>query len=594
MKIKSFVGEIFHQFPLLIIGNVVLLIIVGILDVASIITVTPVVDLLIHPDPNNYSGLTNKITGILKSIGIPITLSILMTLFLVFNVVRSIFYILSNYLIFKTRLKVVNELMLGTFEDFFNSRWYFFSSNNQGTLINTFSREIIQVADSFGSMATFFSNIIQILFYFAVPFYLTWKVSTISLIAALMCAAPFLLLGRLSYNLGSVITATANRFTAVIAESFSSAKLILGFGNQKKSIANLAKAFDDHYKVVLKGQTLGFSIPVLYFPLGMVVLVITLLFSRSMGSSLSETIAVLYSLMKTVPLIGGLSREKNSLENTYPSYEQLKRLRERAKQLKQITGSTIFQSFSHEIRFEDVSFAYPGCKNVLNNINAVIPKGKMIAFVGESGAGKSTLIDMLMSFDEPSTGKINIDNIPIESFDIYSLRNKIGYVPQDGLLFNMSIRDNLLWSNNEATEKDIFNACKLARAHEFIQRFPDGYDTIVGDRGVRLSGGEIQRIALARAILRKPELLVLDEATSSLDSNSEQIIQQSIETIAKYTTIVVIAHRLSTIKNADYIYVLDNGTIVEEGSYEELAQKGGLFTQMMKEQMLRGLPSSPA
>ena len=175
MKIKSFVGEIFHQFPLLIIGNVVLLIIVGILDVASIITVTPVVDLLIHSDPNNYSGLTNKITAILKSVGMPITLSILMTLFLVFNVVRSIFYILSNYLIFKTRLKVVNELMLGTFEDFFNSRWYFFSSNNQGTLINTFSREIIQVADSFGSMATFFSNIFKSYFTLLCHFILPGK-----------------------------------------------------------------------------------------------------------------------------------------------------------------------------------------------------------------------------------------------------------------------------------------------------------------------------------------------------------------------------------------------------------------------------------
>ena len=210
----------------------------------------------------------------------------------------------------------------------------------------------------------------------------------------------------------------------------------------------------------------------------------------------------------------------------------------------------------------------------------------MIAFVGESGAGKSTLIDMLMGFHEPSTGKIIIDNIPIENFDIYSLRQKIGYVPQEGLLFNTSIRDNLLWSNNEASEADIINACKLARAHEFIQTCANGYDTIVGDRGVRLSGGEIQRIALARAILRKPELLILDEATSSLDSNSEQLIQQSIETIAKYTTIVVIAHRLSTIKNADYVYVLSNGTIEEEGDYKELTNQGGLFAQMVQKQML--------
>jgi len=586
MRIILFISEVFRKFPLLIISNVILLIIVGILDAASIITVTPVVDLVMHPDGNNLSTVTIKITAILKNVGIPTTLLSLMIVFIVFNILRSVFFVLSKYFILTTRLKVVREMMLGAFEDFFNSQWYFFSSNSQGTLINTFTREIARVAEAFSLMAGFFANVVQITFYFAVPFYLTWKVSTVSLISALICVTPFFLLGRLSYNLGIKITNTANQLTAVIVESLSSAKVILGFGNQNISIAKLSKAFDRHYKASLVASTLEQSIPIMYFPLGLVCLVSTLLFSRAIGVPLSETVAVLYSLMKSVPLIGELSRARNSLENFYPSYEQIKRLRENAKQLKQITGSRIFEGIANGIIFENVSFAYPGCKNVLNHINAKIPKGKMIAFVGESGAGKSTLIDMLMGFHEPSTGKVKIDNIPIENFDISSLRHKIGYVPQEELLFNASIRDNLLWSNNEASEIDIINACKLARAHEFIQNCSNGYDTIVGDRGVRLSGGEIQRIALARAILRKPELLILDEATSSLDSNSEQLIQQSIETIAKYTTIVVIAHRLSTIKNADYVYILSNGTIVEEGNYGELTKKGGLFAQMVQKQML--------
>jgi ATP-binding cassette subfamily B protein len=374
--------------------------------------------------------------------------------------------------------------------------------------------------------------------------------------------------------------------TAVITESLGSAKVILGYGNQKESFANLSKAFDRHYHASLLASTLEQSIPIIYFPLGLVCLVSTLLFSRAIGVPLSETVAVLYSLMKSVPLIGELSRARNSLENFYPSYEQVKKLRETAKQLKQITGSRIFEGISSGIIFDNVSFAYPGCKNILNGINAEIPKGKMIAFVGESGAGKSTLIDMLMGFHAPGRGKITIDDVPIESFDISSLRKRIGYVPQEGVLFNASIRDNLLWSNNKAAEIDLIKACKLAGAHEFIEATTKGYDTIVGDRGVRLSGGEIQRIALARAILRKPELLILDEATSSLDSNSEQLIQQSIENIAKYTTIVVIAHRLSTIKNADYVYVLNNGEIAEEGTYKELAKKGGLFAEMVQKQML--------
>ena len=587
MRIISFFIEVFRKFPFMIVANIILLIIVGLLDAASIITVTPVVDLMIHPDSNNLSTITIKINNMLKHIGIPITLLSLMIVFLVFNILRSIFFILSKYFLLTTRISVIRDMMIGTFEDFFNSQWYFFSSNSQGTLINTFTREIARVAEALGSMAGFLANVIQILFYFAVPFYLTWKVSTVSLISALVCVTPLFLLGRLSYNLGSKITNTANQLTAVIVESLSSAKVILGYGNQHMTISNLSKAFDLHYKPYLIASTLEFSIPIVYFPLGMVCLITTLLYSQSIAVPLSETIAVLYSLMKSVPLIGELSRTRNSLETFYPSYEQLKRLREKATQLKQITGSIIFHKIFHDIVIENVSFAYPGCKKILNKINATIAKGKMIAFVGESGAGKSTLIDMIMGFHKPSTGKINIDNIPLENFDIDSWRQRIGYVPQEGLVFNTTIRNNLLWSNYKASETDIFNACKLARAHEFIQECANGYDTIVGDRGVRLSGGEIQRIALARAILRKPELLILDEATSSLDSNSEQLIQQSIETIAKYTTIIVIAHRLSTIKNADYIYVLSNGTIAEEGNYNELINQGELFAQMVQKQMLK-------
>lgn len=586
MRIISFVAEIFRKFPFLIISNIALLMVVGILDAASIITVAPVVDILVHPGGHNLSSITVKITSILQSMGIPSTLLSLMIVFLAFNILRSIFFIFSKYFLLSTRIKFVREMTLGSFEDFFNSQWQFFLSNNQGTLINTFTREITRVAEAFGLMAGFFANIVQIAFYFAVPFYLTWKVSIVSLATALVCVSPFLLLGRVNYRLGLKITNTANILTSVITESLSSAKVILGFGNQRESLLKLSKAFDRNYNAYLKASSLEFSVPIMYFPLGLVCMVTTLLFSRAINVPLSETVAVLYSLMKSVPLIGELSKARNSLENFYPSFEQVKRLRAMAKQQPQKTGAKVFQQVSREIVFENVSFAYPGGNRILNAVNVKIPKGKMIAFVGESGAGKSTLIDMLMGFHEPNMGTVKIDDIPIGDFDNYSLRQRIGYVPQEGVLFNASIRDNLLWSNMKASEDDIIEACKLARAHEFIQGCSQGYDTIVGDRGVRLSGGEIQRLALARAILRKPELLILDEATSSLDSNSEQIIQQSIENIAQYTTIVVIAHRLSTIKNADYVYVLNNGTIAEEGTYKELINKGGLFAQMVQKQML--------
>jgi ATP-binding cassette subfamily B protein len=252
----------------------------------------------------------------------------------------------------------------------------------------------------------------------------------------------------------------------------------------------------------------------------------------------------------------------------------------------QKTGGFIFNRIDDGFEYKGVSFSYPGHNPVLNDINITIKKGAMTAIVGESGSGKSTLIDLLLGFYEPDKGVILADKKPLQEFDIYSFRHHIGYVPQDTILFNDTVKNNLLWSNEEATEKDIVEVCKLANTHEFIVNLSDGYDTVVGERGVRLSGGERQRIALARALLRKPELLILDEATSALDSRSESLIKSAIENIAHETTLVVIAHRLSTIISADSIYVLQDGCIIEQGRYQELILKDGKFKDMVKYQSL--------
>jgi ABC-type multidrug transport system fused ATPase/permease subunit len=195
---------------------------------------------------------------------------------------------------------------------------------------------------------------------------------------------------------------------------------------------------------------------------------------------------------------------------------------------------------------------------------------------------------LLIGFYEPDKGVILADKKPLQEFDIYSFRRHIGYVPQDTILFNDTVRNNLLWSNEKATEQEIIETCKLANADEFIMNLSDGYDTVVGERGVRLSGGERQRIALARALLRKPELLILDEATSALDSRSELLIKSAIENIAYKTTLVVIAHRLSTIENADFIYVLQGGCVVEQDTFTELLNKDGNFSYMAQ---LQGITS---
>lgn len=586
MKAFSFIKEIFRKFPYLLTLNIIMLISTSIFSACSLLTISPLVDFLINPDLQNISPLTQKAVDILRFFGLPVNLKIWLLVFLLFITFTSAFQVFTRHSILRTKYAVLRDIIHGTFEDFFNANWYFFSSGRQGVLLNTLMREIAVVGNAFGAMALFFTSILQVMFYLVIPFYISWQVTLISLSVALFFALPFILLGRLNYKLGRMNTSTSNKMSSVIHENLALAKLVLGFGSQHKSIQNLDEAFDAHRKVTIKSQILDIATPLLYRPFGAIMIIIALFAARRFVVPLSEITVLLLALLQVAIAISSLTQQKNSLDNFFPSYEQVEGLRKQARELKQVSGGKEFKGFDRDLIINNISFAYPGHDPVLRDINIRIPKGKMIALVGPSGAGKSTLIDIIMGFYQPQKGNVLVDGFALDLFNIGSYRSKIGYVPQESALFNTTIRENLIWARESATDRDIEAACRQANADEFINLLPKGYDTVVGDRGVRLSGGQVQRIALARAILRKPEMLILDEATSALDTYSERLIQRSIEEIAKATTVVVIAHRLSTILNANYIYVLRGGRMLEEGTYSDLVQSNGHFNCMVKSQLL--------
>jgi subfamily B ATP-binding cassette protein MsbA len=235
--------------------------------------------------------------------------------------------------------------------------------------------------------------------------------------------------------------------------------------------------------------------------------------------------------------------------------------------------------FSNEITFKDVSFKYEK-NNVLSNINFKIKKGEMVALVGQSGSGKSTIADLLNRFYDLDIGSILIDQTNIKDIAFNNLRELIGVVTQDSILFNDSIYNNIKLGKINATEEEVIKAAKIANAHKFILETPDGYSSNIGDRGDKLSGGQKQRICIARAILKNPKILILDEATSSLDTESEKLVQEALEKLMQNRTSLVIAHRLSTIKNADEIIVLDKGTIIERGSHDDLISANGHYKKL--------------
>lgn len=254
--------------------------------------------------------------------------------------------------------------------------------------------------------------------------------------------------------------------------------------------------------------------------------------------------------------------------------------------IKETTHPETLNDLQDRIEFKNISFSYDGKKDVLKNINLTIPKGKTIALVGQSGSGKSTLVDLLPRYHDVQKGEITIDGINIKDVKIHDLRSLIGNVNQEAILFNDTFFNNIAFGVENATMEQVVAAAKIANAHDFIMEKPEGYDTNIGDRGSKLSGGQRQRISIARAILKNPPILILDEATSALDTESERLVQEALERLMKTRTTIAIAHRLSTIKNADEIYVLYNGEIVEHGTHDELIQRQGYYKRLNDMQSL--------
>jgi ATP-binding cassette subfamily B protein len=584
MKIWPLIYNILKKNRLFVVFTVSLLTFSSFIEASSIISITPIIDMLIHPDLSKASGITLKVVEFFNYIKLPVTFVAITTFFIVVIIFKNAVRSLSKFVFSKLYFRLIREVIFDEFRTFLSSSWQFFTSKKYGVLGNTVVKETGSAGLAFEASSEILSNALNILFYLCIAFMISWKLTAIVLVLVGVSLIPFSLLGRITYKIGKYHTNAGNEFQGLIMETFNAAKLIFGFGNQEKSISILANIMPVYIRSAIQFIMIRVITPLAFEPIGMVILISAVylgLYRFNLG--LSEVFVMLYAFRMGSSYALNITNQKNIIQNAGPSLEQIYNLKNEAELMVQPSGSEKFLGLRKEIRMKDVSFSYPTYENVLNNISLVIPKGKMIAIVGKSGSGKTTLIDIIMGFYQAQSGRYLLDELPFERVDVKSWRKRIGYVPQDAFLFNMSLKDNLLWSNENATDEEIRNACEIANADEFIERLPERLDTIVGERGVRLSGGQRQRIALARAILRKPEVLILDEATSSLDSHSELLIQGAIEKIAKSTTMIVIAHRLSTIKKSDYVYVLDEGYIVEEGSVETLiAMKDGEFLKTAK------------
>ncbi|MBD3232458.1 MAG: ATP-binding cassette domain-containing protein [candidate division Zixibacteria bacterium] len=436
------------------------------------------------------------------------------------------------------------------------------------------------------NIAELLKNIMQIIVFVTMTFIISWK---LALIAYVVVSPIMLLVGRLGHKLRTYsgrAQAAVSDTLSFLSEKIPAARVVIAFGQGNYEVDQFKKVTQKFYRRFVKMMKLDILAAPLSELFGTIIGVAVLYYGASQvlspDSSLSTGLfmvflAALFSMMhpltRTVKVYADIKKGSALMARIFEVQDYPPTIIEAEDPLE-------IDTVAEGIKYEDVSFSYDGKHNVLNNINLEIPSGKTVALVGPSGAGKSTMADLIPRFYDPAKGRVTIDNTDIKKLSLYSLRSLLGIVTQETILFNTTVAGNIAYGKPEATEKDIRHAAELANALNFIEEMSKGFETVLGERGTRLSGGQRQRIAIARAILCNPEILILDEATSSLDNESERAVQGAIANLLKNRTTMVIAHRLSTIIRADKIAVLDKGAIIDTGTHDELISRCPLYQRL--------------
>ncbi len=568
---RKVVYTLVHQYPSHFLALFSVTALQGIFNGLSVVTIAPIADIVLGKEHTEISKVTQYLFQITDFFQIKPTVGFIFSLFGLFLIISGLIGIGTTYLVARIKYDVLTHLSTSTMTTFFDAKFSFFNSGEIGLFLNSFQKELERIGDTFGQIVSIFVSVLHILIILSIPLMLYPKLSTEFLAITLILSSPLLLLRQWSFRLGNKNTTTANRIATVLHENLTTAKLIIGYARQRRATNLYKQAFLDHARVAVQFTTLIGGISHFFVPIGSIAALTALYRAFVGGHPIGEMAMILFAFFRVLPLSAILLKAKTTIDGFLPAFQQVEELRQKASRLKEQNGNKIFSGLSEGIELKNVSFSYSGNTQALQNLSLSLPRGQLTAFLGKSGSGKSTTVDLIMSLFLADTGQVLVDGHPLEDYNLNSYREKIGYVPQEAQLLNLSIKDNLRWSLPIATDEQILEACKLANADKFVIELPDGFDYVVGDRGNLLSGGQRQRLALARAIIRKPDLLILDEPTSSLDSESETLIQNSIQTLAGHITIVVIAHRIVTIKNADYVYVFDNGTILESGTYSSLS-----------------------
>lgn len=531
---------------------------------------------------NNANFFVQQLIG---EMGATTTLLVI-GLFLAFmTFLKTSAYFLSSATIIPVRTGVVRDIRNQLYRKITSLPLGFFSEERKGDIIARMSGDVQEIENSImSSLDMLFKNPILIIAYFSTLIIISWQLTLFTIIFVPLFGWFMGLVGRKLKARSITAQSLWSDTMSQVEETLGGLRIIKAFCAEEKMNSRFDRInseYRNHIKRVNIRQQMAH--PMSEF-LGTVMIVIVLWFGGVLvlNNQTIEAPTFIYYLIILYSIIQPLkdfSKAGYNIPKGLASMERVDKILLAENDIKEPVKPVHISSFEHQIEFRHVSFKYDQ-QWVLKDINIVIPKGKTIALVGQSGSGKSTLVDLIPRYYDVQEGEVLIDGVNVKDLGIHDLRQLIGNVNQEAILFNDSFFNNISFGVENATMKQVEEAARIANAHDFIMQTEEGYDTNIGDRGGRLSGGQRQRVSIARAILKNPPILILDEATSALDTESERLVQDALERLMKTRTTVAIAHRLSTIKNADEIYVLHEGHIVEQGSHDKLMSANGYYRKL--------------
>lgn len=514
--------------------------------------------------------------------------SLIKVCFLLFGayLLKNFFLFLQSMLTQYVEKSLINDLRRKLFRKFNSLSLKYFNDRRAGDIVSRFITDVNSIQNVvYITFTDIIKQPISLLTFLIMAFFINWQLTLVAMITVPVSVMLIIYVGKKLKKYGTRVQESLGEFTSVISENIYGAKIIRAFSMEDKENKRFEKKLKDYFRSMMKNAFyINISRPITEIVSVSVGIVIIWYAGNQMFSDSSlkpeEFIGFLIIVFSMMAPVKDLSTVSNRIHESYASAMRIFQILDTKTDVAEAPDPVEKKSFEDKIEFKDVYFSYIPDKQVLRGVNFIIKKKEKVALVGLSGAGKSTLVDLLLRFYDVTKGCILIDGEDIRRLSVKSLRNLFGMVTQEIILFHDTIRNNIACGQN-VNEKDLIEAATIANAHEFIMQTEKGYDTVIGERGVKLSGGQKQRIAIARALLKNAPIMILDEATSSLDTESEQLIQNAIEKLTENRTSIIIAHRLSTVRQADKIIVLHDGEIIAQGTHEELLEESnGLYKKL--------------